>query len=178
MKLRERATIIGDYSRASWLRMRGAEIASKVRIGRCCELGDARVVMIGARSVLEAGVILKVADPAARLRLDAHVFVGRGTIFDLVGELTIGHGTMIAPCCFFTDHNHGTRLGEPMWQQACEREDIRIGSDVWIGARAVILPGVHIGDGAVVGAGAVVTDDVEPMTIVGGVPAKLLRRRK
>lgn len=52
-----------------------------------------------------------------------------------------------------------------------------IGNDVWIGARATILGGVHIGDGAIVAAGAVVTKDVKPYEIVGGVPAKLIRKR-
>ena len=55
--------------------------------------------------------------------------------------------------------------------------DIVVGSDVWIGYEAVILSGVHIGDGAIIGARAVVTKDVAPYTIVGGVPAKPIRRR-
>lgn len=55
--------------------------------------------------------------------------------------------------------------------------DIVIGSDVWIGYEAVILSGVTIGDGAVIGSRAVVTKDVEPYTIVGGVPAKPIRKR-
>lgn len=54
---------------------------------------------------------------------------------------------------------------------------IVIGNDVWIGNRAIVMRGVTIGDGAVVGAGAVVTKNVEPYTIVGGVPAKVIRRR-
>lgn len=58
-----------------------------------------------------------------------------------------------------------------------EDELIEIGNDVWIGTIAVILSGVHIGDGAVVGAGAIVTKDVEPYEIVGGVPAKHIRYR-
>jgi acetyltransferase-like isoleucine patch superfamily enzyme len=53
---------------------------------------------------------------------------------------------------------------------------IHIGKNVWIGANATVLAGVTIGDGAVVAAGAVVTKDVEPNTIVGGVPARLIRR--
>lgn len=52
-----------------------------------------------------------------------------------------------------------------------------IGHDVWIGHGATILPGVKVGNGAVIGSGAVVSRDVEPYTIVGGVPAKLIRRR-
>lgn len=55
--------------------------------------------------------------------------------------------------------------------------DIVIGNDVWIGYEAVILCGVHIGDGAIIGTRAVVTKDVEPYTIVGGVPAKPIRKR-
>jgi virginiamycin A acetyltransferase len=55
--------------------------------------------------------------------------------------------------------------------------DIVIGNDVWIGYEAVIMPGVTIGDGAVIGARAVVTKDVEPYAIVGGVPAKAIKKR-
>lgn len=55
--------------------------------------------------------------------------------------------------------------------------DIVIGNDVWIGYEAVIMSGVTIGDGAIIGTRAVVTKDVEPYTVVGGVPAKLIRKR-
>lgn len=54
---------------------------------------------------------------------------------------------------------------------------ISIGNDVWVGSRAILMRGIHIGDGAVIGAGAVVTRDVEPYTIVGGVPARPIRKR-
>lgn len=55
--------------------------------------------------------------------------------------------------------------------------DIVIGNDVWIGYEAIILSGVHIGDGAIIGTRSVVTKDVEPYTIVGGVPARPIRKR-
>ena len=55
--------------------------------------------------------------------------------------------------------------------------DIRVGNDVWIGYEAVLLAGVTVGDGAIIGARAVVTKDVEPYSIVGGVPAKPIRKR-
>ena len=55
--------------------------------------------------------------------------------------------------------------------------DIVVGSDVWIGYEAVILSGVHIGDGAIIGARAVVTKDVPPYTVVGGIPAKEIKKR-
>lgn len=55
--------------------------------------------------------------------------------------------------------------------------DIVVGNDVWIGYDAIIMPGVHIGDGAIIGAKSIITKDVEPYSIVGGVPAKQIRKR-
>jgi hypothetical protein len=62
-------------------------------------------------------VVFKLAGAVAAVDLGEHVFVGRGTLFDLTGRLTIGAGTMLAPYCFVTDHNHGTAPGTPMWRQ-------------------------------------------------------------
>lgn len=56
--------------------------------------------------------------------------------------------------------------------------EIIIGNDVWIGYGAQIMPGIHIGDGAVVGAGSIVTKDVKPYTVVAGIPAKFIKERK
>jgi len=67
------------------------------------------------------------------------------------------------------------RLGED--SRVREFEQVRIGHDVWIGNRATIMDGVEIGNGCVVAAGSIVTADVEPYSIVGGVPAKLIRKR-
>lgn len=64
-----------------------------------------------------------------------------------------------------------------MWYSPWENRPVRIGNDVWIGANAVIMPGICIGDGAIIGAGAVVTKDVEDYAIVGGVPAKIIKYR-
>lgn len=65
------------------------------------------------------------------------------------------------------------------FENSCLRknEPVTIGNDVWIGANVVILPGVHIGDGAIIAAGAVVTKDVEAYAVVGGVPAKVIKYR-
>ena len=69
------------------------------------------------------------------------------------------------------------RSGADVTEAWDNKGDIVVGNDVWIGYEAVILAGVTIGDGAVIGARAVVTEDVPPYTVVGGVSAKILRRR-
>ncbi|MCM2473619.1 acetyltransferase [Rhizobium sp. CG5] len=82
--------------------------------------------------------------------------------------------------------HHFTYRAPNYWDDADLDEDffawrrqnrIRIGHDVWIGHGATVLPGVTVGNGAVIGAGAVVSKDVAPYTIIGGVPAKLIRER-
>ena len=63
----------------------------------------------------------------------------------------------------------------PHLDQLPRKGDIVVGNDVWLGRESVVMPGVHIGDGAIVAAGAVVHRDVPPFTVVGGVPARILR---
>jgi len=64
------------------------------------------------------------------------------------------------------------------WEVQTDDEPVKIGDDVWIGTRVVILPGVTVGHGAIIGASAVVTKDVPPYAIVAGVPAKVVKWRK
>lgn len=75
---------------------------------------------------------------------------------------------------FFDEWNLDAKNIASAWDN---KGDIVIGNDVWIGYEAVIMPGVKIGDGAIIGTRAVVTKDVEPYTIVGGVPARVIRKR-
>ncbi len=75
---------------------------------------------------------------------------------------------------FFEEWDLDNKKVDQSWDN---KGDIIIGNDVWIGYEAVILAGVHIGDGAIIGARAVVTKDVPPYTIVGGVPAKPIKKR-
>ena len=70
------------------------------------------------------------------------------------------------------------RIDIPMCEQGdMSPKKVVIGSDVWIGARVIILPGVQIGSGSIIGAGAVVTKDIPPFSVVGGVPAKVIKSR-
>jgi acetyltransferase-like isoleucine patch superfamily enzyme len=77
----------------------------------------------------------------------------------------------------FSPHDGRWPEAEGIDEFLTTRGDVTIGSDVWIGSDVIILSGVTVGDGAVVGAGSVVTTDVEPYTIVGGNPARIIKRR-
>ncbi len=101
------------------------------------------------------------------------VYMNAGCVILDTARVSIGPRTMLGPGVhvYCADHHHEAE-GR---QQGLERAlPVRIGADVWIGGRAVILPGVTIGDGAMIAAGAVVTRDVPPNGRVAGVPARPL----
>lgn len=91
----------------------------------------------------------------------------------------IGDNVLIAPEVYAIMRNHEYQdLLKPIKDQGYFKENPpRISSDVWVGARVMLLPGIQIGKGAIVAAGAVVTKDVPPYAIVGGVPAKVIGYR-
>lgn len=105
---------------------------------------------------------------------------GLGKNCSVRGPLEIGDNVMMGPDVVILTNNHCTeRIDIPMNQQGTlPNEKVVIANDVWIGTRAVILPGVHIGNGCIIAAGAVVTKDVPDFAVVGGVPAKVIKYRK
>ncbi|MDO8847892.1 MAG: acyltransferase [Coriobacteriia bacterium] len=94
------------------------------------------------------------------------------------GRIVIGNDSMLGPSTKLIAENHSfERTDIPIREQGETRKGIVIGADCWLGANVVILDGVCVGDHSIVAAGAVVTEDVESLTVVGGVPARTLRRR-
>lgn len=96
------------------------------------------------------------------------------------GPLSIGQNVMMGPeVIILTSIHKFDDITIPMCQQSnSERKEVIIGDDVWIGTRVIIMPGVKIGNGVIIGAGAVVTKDVPDYAVVGGVPAKIIKYRK
>lgn len=106
------------------------------------------------------------------IKLGKNVFINSGCCFQDHAGIEIGDGTLIGHQVVIATLNHA--------QDSVSRADmfpkpVKIGKNVWIGAHATILPGVTIGDNAIIAAGAVVTKDVEKNAVAGGVPAKKIK---
>lgn len=138
--------------------------------------------------------------PLASVNERSQIFLGKGTVLNrnsvvwanlvtgsnvhlnpgvcIYGRVTMGDDVMVAPNVVIAGGNHGIERNRvPMYYQSGTSIGVTIESDVWIGANAVILDGVTVGQGAVVAAGAVVNKDVEPYAVVAGVPAKKIKVR-
>ena len=105
---------------------------------------------------------------------------GLGVNCSVRGPLEIGENVMMGPDVIIMTSSHNVESTFlPMNQQgSLPKQKVIIGDDVWIGTRVIILPGVRVGTGSIIGAGAVVTKDVPDYAIVGGVPAKIIKFRK
>ena len=107
------------------------------------------------------------------------VSINRNTMLTAKANINIGNNVSIGPNVIINSGNHNfEKTNIPINQQGHTVSPITIEEDVWIGGGAIILAGVTIGKGSIIAAGAVVTKDVEPYSVVGGVPAKLIKSRK
>jgi acetyltransferase-like isoleucine patch superfamily enzyme len=144
---------------------------------------DGSVTVIGTRNV-RIGESARIGDLAefttndeGVIRIGREVRVNRGATICAYMEVSIDDFTMIGEFVSIRDANHGIARGEQVRCQPHEARPIRIGSDVWIGRGACILPGVTIGNGSIIGANSVVTKDVPPNCIAVGIPARIIRER-
>lgn len=101
-----------------------------------------------------------------------------GTNCIIQSNTLIGNNVIMGPDVKIYTRNHNFDLLDlPIQLQGSSNETVVIGNDVWIGANSIILPGAIIGDHSIIAAGSIVTKDVPPFAIVGGVPAKIIKYR-
>ena len=116
-----------------------------------------------------------------RITIGAHGHIGERCYLwagDSTGRVTLGDHVSLAPEVFLTASDYQFVAGRAFRDQPKRERDITIGNDVWLGTRVVVTAGVTIGDGCIVGAGAVVTRDIPPDSIAVGVPAKVVGTRR
>jgi acetyltransferase-like isoleucine patch superfamily enzyme len=163
----------------------GLHLSPGVSIGDFCRLdclGRAGITL-GPGTTLRRGAHIEVTSTLQELafgcEIGARVGIGEGSFVSAKGPVTIGDETNLGPGCKIIAENHTfADLSRPIREQKLSRLGVTIGRDCWLGANAVVLDGCSVGDGAVVAAGAVVTGDVRPATVVAGVPARALRGRQ
>lgn len=113
-------------------------------------------------------------DHGVNLRVGRNVFINHGCTISDIGGIDIGDDVLIAPNVSLLSSGHPV---EPLDRtRRVTAAPIVIGRNVWIGTGAIVLQGVTVGDDSVIAAGAVVSDDVPPATVVGGVPARVIRK--
>lgn len=112
-------------------------------------------------------------DFGKNITIGKNVFINSGCHFQDQGGIVIGDNTLIGHNVVLATINHDLN---PSNNRKNHYAPIHIGNNVWIGSNATVLPGVAIGEWAVIAAGAVVTKDVPPYTVVGGVPAKVIKK--
>ena len=154
-----------------------------ISLGRKCKIhADASVdasrskgIVFGDQVTLDRYAYVQGGDGG--VRLGHRVGINNFSIVNGTGGVDIGDDTLIGPGVRIISYQHQYAAGKTIRSQPSDKQAIRIGKDCWIGANAVILAGVVLGDGAIVAAGAVVTRDVPGNTVVAGVPASILKTR-
>lgn len=139
------------------------------------EIGDN--FSIGRNGIIECtGVISELGE---KLVIGNNVGIAANVFISMRGKIVIGDDTIFGPNVAIHAENHNfENFDMPIRMQGATRKGVKIGKDCWIGSGAIILDGVTIGDGCIVAAGAVVNKDIPDFSIVGGVPAKVIKSRK
>jgi acetyltransferase-like isoleucine patch superfamily enzyme len=141
------------------------------------EIGPNAQVILGRWSWLGDGT--KVRAHEGRVEIGAKSVLGQECTISCYQHVSIGRECIIADRTMFIDFDHGVVDPErPIRAQGIYKRDVAVGHNVWIGYGACVLRGVTVGDNSVIGTYSVVTKDVPPNAVVGGVPARVLRVRE
>ena len=152
----------------------------RTRVGRNVEIAGAEHLELGRGVTFLGNVYVNATGERGRIRIGDGTSVDQFCVLYGQGGLDIGRRCAIAAgvIVYSQTNQFAHDPTQPVLDQPVVYAKVTIGDDVWIGARAVILPGVTVGSHAVIGAGAIVRQDVAPWTIVAGVPARVLGDRR
>lgn len=158
-----RSAVIGDYVEINALSRNGVIIGNNVSIHK-----NTTIDCTGVIKELGEGLII-----------GNNVGIAQNCFIQVRGEVNIGNNIIIGPNVSIFSENHVfENPNKPVSMQGITRKGVIIEDGVWIGTRAVILDGVRVGKNSIVAAGSIVNKDVPPYSIVGGVPAKVIKGRK
>ena len=173
--------LLAGLVRRRWLTRYGRRLRSDgiafVASDVVIQIGERGHVELGRWSWLGHGT--KVRCHEGVVSIGAKTVMGQECTISAYQHVSIGRECVIADRVMLIDFDHGmVEVDRPIRQQGIYKRDVRVGNNVWIGYGACILRGVTVGDNAVIGTNAVVTDDVPSNAVVGGVPARVIRMRE
>lgn len=168
---------IGSRFRLGLYHLLGMQIGKKNRMekSRCRRV---KQISIGNNNAFTHGIMLWPNDKpydGTRIKIGDKNYFNRNAMIDACGFIEIGNYNMVGPDVYITDSNHQFGMDISPSSQPMQTGKVRIGNYCWIGAKAVILKDVELGDHCVVAAGAVVTKSFPAGSVIGGVPAKLIK---
>jgi acetyltransferase-like isoleucine patch superfamily enzyme len=164
---------------------------NKIRAGKTLTLGDyveinalsREGVTIGNNVSIQKNTIIEctgvIRDLGIGLTIGNNVGIAQNCFIQVRGRVSIGNDTIFGPGVYLFSENHKFDDPElPVVVQGETRKGVKVEEGVWVGSRSVILDGVTIGRNSIIAAGSVVNRDVPPFSIVGGIPAKVIKERK
>jgi acetyltransferase-like isoleucine patch superfamily enzyme len=141
------------------------------------EIGPDATLRIGRWAWIGHGT--KIRAHEGEVSIGAKTVIGQEATISCFQHVSIGRECIIADRVMLIDFDHGvTEVDRPIREQGIYKRDVRVGHNVWIGYGACLLRGVTVGDNSVIGTSSVVTSDVPADCVVGGIPARLIRRRE
>ena len=150
---------------------------STIKYSSELKLTDGAKLVIGSNCTIKENSYFLLTKPNPYLQIGDYVGIGRNCYIAIKDHLEIGSYTRIGPNVTTLDQDHTYEKSDLIMNQHADIQKVKIGKDVWIGANAIVLKGITIGDGAILGAGSVVTKDIPPYEIWAGVPAKFIKER-
>lgn len=174
----------GKFSKiySLWLLNYLPNVDESVTFNLFCSINNTDHIYIGKKTYVDANVIINclTINNDAILKIGKNCIIGESSHLTCVKKIIIGDNLLMGRRCLITDNSHGntdfsSMKIPPKNRKIVYKGEVVIGDNVWIGERVVICPGVHIGDGAIIGANAVVTHNVPAYSVVAGVPAKVIK---
>lgn len=177
--------IEGVYARQ--IKKQLSQCGNRVYIGKLLQFCGGKYIKVGDNVSVGTDSILTAFDSYKGLSFIPEIIIGDGTIINsnahitAINSIRIGENVLFGKYVTVTDNSHGHNdsLEElntaPLIRPVYSKGPVVIENNVWIGDKAIILPGVTIGKGSIIGAGAVVTKDIQPYSIAVGNPARVIR---
>lgn len=175
---------VRTYFRSKWIIPQFKECGNNTRFERICRLIGTQNIKIGDKCYFLEGIFMT---SWTRNGVVSSINIGNNCCFGAynhitsIDNITIGDNLLTGKWVTITDNSHGDSTYDlmqihPSKRPLTSKGPILIGDNVWIGEKATILPGVKIGDGAIIAANAVVTKDVPSYSVVAGIPAKVVKQ--